>query len=284
MTVVLSNVSRSVTDIKITTAEEDSLRAFSAAEAGVEEVLLNSQSSVNSVDINYDSSATFNAEILPAPSGNVVSYKKDLNSGEIATFWLSAKDANEQFTCISGSDCYARPQITIYWGKPGSGSMPYSPAIEVSVFYDSSTNRAISSPNDFSEVSVARGAYDRYATTRVNNFDSSVSQGNYNNIDGKDYIYRKIINLSSDLGIANGCHTTAGCLLMLRVRMLYNNEAQPVAISSGNNAHRFPAQGMLISSTGQSGEATRKVEVFRGYSEAPAVIDAAVFSMNSLEK
>ena len=41
LTVVLSSVSRSVTEIVVTGYEEDALRAFSAAEAGVEEKLLN---------------------------------------------------------------------------------------------------------------------------------------------------------------------------------------------------------------------------------------------------
>ena len=39
-TVVLSLVSRTVTDVAITTKEKDSSRAFSAAEAGVEEALV----------------------------------------------------------------------------------------------------------------------------------------------------------------------------------------------------------------------------------------------------
>ena len=40
LTIVLSIVSRSITDISITSLEEDSQRAFNAAEAGVEQALL----------------------------------------------------------------------------------------------------------------------------------------------------------------------------------------------------------------------------------------------------
>jgi Tfp pilus assembly protein PilX len=40
LTLVLSIVSRSVTDVSITKRDEESLRAFSAAEAGVEQALL----------------------------------------------------------------------------------------------------------------------------------------------------------------------------------------------------------------------------------------------------
>jgi len=36
LTLVLSVISRTITDVKITTVEGDSLRAFSAAEAGIE--------------------------------------------------------------------------------------------------------------------------------------------------------------------------------------------------------------------------------------------------------
>ena len=40
LTVVLSILARSVTDIKLSTGSEESLRAFSAAEAGIERALI----------------------------------------------------------------------------------------------------------------------------------------------------------------------------------------------------------------------------------------------------
>ena len=44
LTVVLSFASKSITEVSITSYEEDALRAFSAAEAGVEKALLNFKS------------------------------------------------------------------------------------------------------------------------------------------------------------------------------------------------------------------------------------------------
>ena len=92
--VVMFVVSRSVTDISLSTKEEDSLRAFSAAEAGVERAL------VIGTDQGGDfGDASFNAAVTSFATGsNSVVYPISLKSGETATFWFSRQDESAHFT------------------------------------------------------------------------------------------------------------------------------------------------------------------------------------------
>src|SRR3989304_10327197 len=75
LTVVLSVVSRSVTDISVTTYQEDAQRAFDAAEAGIERALLTG-SSQTSTPIG---DATFITNISsPLPDGDEAVYPSDV--------------------------------------------------------------------------------------------------------------------------------------------------------------------------------------------------------------
>src|SRR3972149_445322 len=132
LTIVLSVVSRSVTDISITSYEEDAQRAFNAAEAGIERVLLTGSNQSDSLgDAEYDAGISF-----PLPSSNQVVYPTDVLAGESATFWFMAHDANGDFYC-GGGDCLRSNQILqICWGEPGTLLNDLAPAVEISLFYD----------------------------------------------------------------------------------------------------------------------------------------------------
>jgi len=59
LTLVLSIVSRSVTDISLTKKDEESLRAFSAAEAGVEQLLVGGPSATSFPNSSYSGNITY---------------------------------------------------------------------------------------------------------------------------------------------------------------------------------------------------------------------------------
>ena len=69
LTVVLSVVSRSVTDITVSTYEEDALRAFSAAEAGIEEALLKG-SIEDPVPVTIEEGVTYDVDVSYQTSTN----------------------------------------------------------------------------------------------------------------------------------------------------------------------------------------------------------------------
>src|SRR4030067_2407301 len=81
LTLALSFVSRSVTDITITSQEEESVRALSAAEAGVEQALKTGVSTGSIVTLPDNSQ--FEALVTEiVPTNDEFAYPKKLNKGE----------------------------------------------------------------------------------------------------------------------------------------------------------------------------------------------------------
>lgn len=276
LTVVLSVASRSVTDINISTQEEDSLRAFSAAEAGIEESLL-SGGSVPLTSLSND--AQFETDYVVPSAGSRFYYPQNLYSGERAPFWLVSHDANGVLTC-NGEPCLQANSAQFCWGDPDAAVDNTSPAIEVSIFYDDTQNTTTS--DDYSNVSIRRVAYDGVSARQASNNFSPASSGC--NIDGKDYLFSTGTIDFSTIGIS--CGDTAGCLLLASVRMFYNETtAHPIGITTAPlSGSSLPSQGVRIESTGTSGDATRKVTVYRTFSTAPGIFDAGVFSYTNLLK
>lgn len=284
LTVTLSAASRSITEIAISTTEEDSLRAFSAAEAGIEEKLLNPLLG-DYPAVALDSSSSYDADVTAnIESDSQFKYPRELASGETATFWFVSHDPTGRLNC-AGQTCTRVAQMEFCWGKEPEPDSGVRPAIEVMLFYDSvNPSQSVADPNNFANVKIARFAYDRYAGANQNNFDNSVNRGGCS-IDGTDFLYRKRQNIAFLGGIE--CQTYAGCYLMATVRMLYNDNGitHPVGIKvQGGSEQRLPAQGILIESLGTAGQSTRRVNVFQGYPETPNLFETAVFSNSGLSK
>jgi type II secretory pathway pseudopilin PulG len=299
LSVALSVVARSVTDVSITSYEEEALRAFSAAEAGIEEVLnqnapLTSVSSTLTPDTGYSTNPEF-----PNP-GNIFNYPDELMSGETATFWMvSHDDAGQKLTC-SGKPCFRGNKISqICWGDVGpyySGAPASYPAIELSLWYDE-TFQSVSS-NNYADVQIKRVLLDPNSSrgSASGAYGVTISKscsGNKCNktctLNGKDYAFRAqnlVFNLPNPLYLDNSCRNNTGCLLMIRTRMLYNN-VEPHFIGMEANAAGGTSlgnQGVTIESTGTSGESTRKLTVFKGYQEPPFIFDATLYSGKGIEK
>jgi len=292
LTVVLSSVSRTVTNVAITGLEEDALRAFSAAEAGVEQSLLDQTvGSFGPTPIDTQNTQVTYSRVVSEPSvvSGAFEYPKALVSGETATFFLVSHSSNGSLTCGGGVPCFSGPatnQIRFCWGAGNSeAAIPFSarPAIEVMFYYDpvGASPKSIATPNNYLDARVARVAFDYNAAARGNGFTSAgVTNNGQCSISGRTYIYQSAVAIPSSL---DACKATRGCLLAAKVRMYYNTTAVPVAMytTSGNF---LPPQGIQIESTGVSGESTRKVNVFQLYPEIPDIFDGAIFSSSSLSK
>jgi len=283
VTVVLSIVSRSITDIKVTSTEEDSLRAFSAAEAGVEQVLITGTSDYNVVvgDAKAVAEKTDFAKglaefVLP----------EEYNAGESATVWFVSHDANGNIVdrCDTANPCYktdnaSRPlPIKICWGKEGTGAdIATTPALEASVFYTTT--------DGYGSVKVARITADPYDSRRLNDnkFDLHASDGSCR-INGVNYAFSVAI---SDLGSAPYSipastkmgTSGSGRLQFMKVRILYNTDlAHKIGVNNGGGVSNLPSQGIEINSAGTSGEANRKIQIIQGYPEPSEIFNNAVFS------
>lgn len=292
LTVVLSSASRSITDIQTTGLEEDSLRAFNAAEVGIEEALIQQAQPSDEV---LDNGANYTVNYtIESPDSNQFVHPAKFFSGDTGTLWLVSQDSNGNLVCGS-EPCLRGNTFRVCWGN--SGAAPPNnqrPAIEVSVFYDTS-RQSVANPNNFSSVKVARRVFDPYsARANTNNF--LTGPGNISNncqigsgATAKQFLYRTADITYQSLGIPNSCHNSAtrGCLLMIRVKFLYNDttdHALGFIVQTTGGPNSLPPQGAEIESTGVAGDSTRRINVYQSYPEIPSFFDSAVFSRGSLTK
>jgi len=290
LVVVLSIASRSTTDISKTTYDENALRAFSAAEAGIEDALLKNSGAGATSTVNIDTNAnvSYTSVVAPATTTDTFNHPGPIVSGQSRTFWFVSHGGDGSLTCSGGLPCTRANQMEVCWGASGTAdNTPQTPAIELTMYYDDSVGKlSTASPNNYQSVKTYRFAYDPQAGRRGSNSFSSTS-GSCSFNPGSYAFSTGTINLNSYLPAS--CPTTAGggCLVMLKVRALYNTAtAQSVGLYVHNTsgAAVLPAQGTQVDSTGTAGDSTRKVSVFRSYAEPQSVFDAGVFSLNDLTK
>jgi hypothetical protein len=277
LTVVLSVVARSVTDISVTTQEEAALRAFSAAEAGIEKALF-----IGSSVTGDFGDARFNATVTGVSS--MVSefvYPIGLSAGESQTIWFTNHDDEGRSVCTSDNPCFTGTKFKVCWGSSATISAT-TPAVEISVFYTTT-------PEDYSTTKIARVTADPYQQRRdngvggdaANNFDDPTTGSC--TIGGKIFPFQKEVTFSQ-VGIPSSAYTQENGLQFARVRMFYNSDADSEIGVFGNFAGNalLPPQGMSVASTGTAGEANRKVEVFQGFGEAPSIFDGAIYSPSGI--
>jgi len=298
LTITLSSVSRSITDVSISNYQEDSIRAFSAAEAGVEEAIVNIPSLVNvtPTPITLPNSSIYTVKVTTPATGTEFLYPEELLSGEVATIWFVPHDGNGNLSCTLGSsDCLTANKMKVCWGLEGtSASSSTTPAIEVEVYYDwnsvtSQTRNVFSATPTFEHVNVLRETLDpKDPTTRTP--PSGFLQASSNpvcTIAGKrfQFSFNNFHFDSSVPGVNVPCYSTQGCILAVKLRMLYNSIQQPLGVSmTAQGGTNLPSQGYIIDSLGSTGSSSRRVRVFQGFSLAPSIFDSSIFSVGGITK
>lgn len=289
LTLVLSSVSRSLTDIEITDKEEESLRAFSAAEAGVEEALLKfSQGELyegGEGTLDGQTTTEFDVDVSTGKLGKVLRHPKELDTGESVTYMLVGRSSDGALTC-EGDVCSSTTHLNLCFGNKelytGPGPYPTKPAIEVQIFYDDSATGelpplAVRSPNDYSNVKVLTRAYDS-DSSRVGSNNFNLANASCDTYDPGMYVkVNPLINLISQ----TSCSSNRVCVLAVTFKSLYSEEPVPVLLRANDFV---PAQGIVISSTGTSGESSRRLDVHYDFSTIPSIFNNTVFSSGALIK
>ena len=153
LTMVLSSVSKSVTDVGISEYEDDSIRAFDAAQAGIENIVVGQASSGETVSLDNDTSFTATSGNLQR-SGNFIRYPVELFSGESALFWFvdhqyidsNGDGENDEYVirCPDG-DCTTGKipsQLVICWGGVGTATdVSETPAVYAEFYYSTVNKR-----------------------------------------------------------------------------------------------------------------------------------------------
>lgn len=268
LTIALAVASRSVTDISVSQKEEEASRAFSAAEAGVEQALIG-----GSLTGSLPAGGSFTASVSGLSQGSK-SYIVPLliNGGETIPVWFVSHLDDGSLGCNEDNPCFTGRTIRVCWGEEGTdSSASTAPALELSVLYTTS-------PGDYKTSRIGRGAYDPNSLRRAAN--SFSGQDGSCTVDGQNFAFSKTINLNSDLGIPSSATDNENGLQQARLRLLYNTDrAHPAALFVDFPGNRvLPRQGTRVESVGEAGEATRKIEVYQLFPDLPPIFDFGVFS------
>lgn len=257
-TVGLSLVSRTTTDVSVSTSIEDSTRAFSAAEAGIEETLKSGIASSNTtIDSSFGVSYSVAVTPVAAKVGAPFVFPQKTQKENTETVWLVNHLADG--SAIVETPTYTANTIFVCWSQEST-----TPAIVVSVLYKTSGG----------VYQTAKAAYDPDSTRRtVNNFSAPTALTG--GCSGTNTTYRTRINFSG-LGIASATDT----IIALRIRPVYNDTLIAIAPSQD-----LPLQAKRIQSEGKTNSGVnRKIIVYQQFRTPDPIFDFAVFSQGSFSK
>lgn len=283
LSLVLSSVSRSVTDVEVSKYEDDAIRAFDAAQAGIEKsVIVGGATSGTKVELG--NSASYTPVIATASAtSNFFKYPVDLSSGESAIFFFVPHTINAngdiEMSCAGGG-CVSPAQIRLCWGRPGTSSTSTNaPALYIEYFYNSDAvnpNKWEGTSSDLSNIDVTISSADPYTGTT----DTKRIQNKFSDADTSGGIPCPA-SFATAFNTLQSSIPASGRLLFMRVTMLYNDTPQPLIYRS---ASPLPGQGHEVVSTGQSGDVFRKLVLYRGYPEIPFEFANAIYSKTNLVK
>lgn len=260
----LSIVQKSLVDVSTASKVEQSSRAFSAAEAGIEKAIQADTAITSSLDLG-NSSMIHDVQRSTVPAANQALEYSPITKEEIAQVWLADPSTND----LSAS--YTGTKLDIYWGNVGVTGAD-KPAIEITVVYQ----------DTFNVYRSYKYFYDQDAVSRNNGFTSpdicpSDTISTSLTPTPKSFFCKKQIDVSAS--------TLPGLnkLILLRARILYSGTSQSFAVQPATG-FSLPVQARSFTSTGISGETQRKVNVFQLYKVVPSYFDYAIFSAGAITK
>lgn len=244
LTVGLAVVSRSVTEVSISTTQEESTRALEAAEAGVEKSLagVGSFGAPGNVSVGLpNASVVVNNTAVGNSTEYVLPY--DLDTGDVATVNLAGWSGANIVVCWGDGTTQATGEIMVYTTASGTTKMRK---------WMIGGNSAPGAP-----------------------FQAAQGSGNCPGLSGsKSYTYWNRFQEATDFASETP--------VLMRVRLVGNTTPQPMAfVAAGGN---FPSQGIDTVSAGTSGTTTKKVRVVQVNPDVPFMFDSALFSGTSLTK
>lgn len=266
LTIGLAVTSRTVTDVQISEQTEEAARAFSAAEAGIEEALVTADYGdfdPKELDegVTYQTSKEALGTTPPYPY-----LMTDVKDNEVKTLWLSEYP--------DYSSPYLGNNFVIFWGDRDLGE---NPALEVTVYYKTG-----------GEDKTLRYALDPLAASRdpANNFcgpDEDLGEDNCEGVASLDSGDFSVGNKYAECRAVLDLSAAAGNPLFARLRLVYAGSGQLIGVEPAAGIN-LPSQGVKITSVGSAGAATRKVEVIREHPAPPEIFDFLLYSDSELIK
>lgn len=252
-TVALSLIARTTTDVTISSQVEESSRAFSAAEAGIEEALKLGVGSAGAQVLAPGLTYSVDVTSVGGAAG-VYEFPKKTTRNVTETLWLV--DHNADGT-LNETPTYTSPTIDLCWSAETT-----VPALVATILYKRGANYL-----------VGKGAYDPNASRAATNKFAGVTAASGGC--SVPTMYRRQIAFA-DFGI----NPVTDAILMLRLRPVYADTQlavdAPVAV---------PLQGNKVESVGATATGiTRKIVVYQQYRSPSTLFDAALYSQSQLAK
>lgn len=279
----LSVIQKSLVDVSTSTKVEQSSMAFSAAEAGIERSLQTGGDIPFTVQENDSQYQALNTGLIPViatsgnrqdplecPPGNPFPLAKE----DIAHVWL----AEYTSTFNPPPAAYKQNTLEVYWGN----SQTDKAALELTLVYYGADS---TDPVDTSAKYRSRKWYLDHTVTRSfdNKFTQVACAGYSSGLSNYQCTYT--IGGSADPGGA--LPTLPSVLMLLRARLLYNDNSQPLAVRAVGTCGldcSIPSQTRLITSVGTSGPTQRKIQVCQTQKVVPPYFDYAIFSVGEIKK
>jgi len=260
VTIGLAFIGRVRTDATISTEAEESTRAFSAAEAGIEDALKKGISQDSPLPLS-GIPASFTTQISSIGAGvGFYAFSQMTKRGDTETLWLVNHKEDQT---LDETPLYTNNTIRICWKGVGGTT---SPALSVIVLYKRGN-----------QYQTARAAFDP-ENARGNNFTWAGPAGDNC---GQSNVYSQRIAFSNFTPPIDVTPPNADVLIALRLRSLYadaflyvDSEGMPLA-----------SQGNLVTSTGTTGSGVkRKIVVTQQFRAPVSLFDAAVISQTSFSR
>lgn len=281
-------VGRSVNEISTSNKTEESSRAFSAAEAGIEKALRDNRVG----DIDRGETGTINVNNLNNNAGAEVKWDVSLPRADEA--FVHDPISRESFGQVwfadpdTGGVFYDQNTFDVYFGQTEDSDLyDYSakpdekPALEINIIYKDGLN-GYKSVKDFYDS--ASGRIPGFTDCTPNPGDLTVM---VNGVEEKHSFYCKFeINLGSSPGknllpVVDNSHY----LVMARFRMLYTNLSHPFAVAPRcEGICSLPPQKAVYKSAGSVSDIQRTIQVSQYKYVMPHLFDYVLFSATNLDK
>lgn len=289
LAVALSIVGRSINEISTSKKTEDSTRAFSAAEAGIEKVLKLTTPPPSPVTVSYSNLATASAQYYKLPEGINALEHPPIGKPSFAQFWFADPDKDislpygvpDAFYGVASGGLQPKT-FNIYFGIPQNYTDARDkPAVEVDTVVWNSTGGTSRFESRRSWIETEEPAARGTNFTKCAFIDNSGTANevvtNNNTVASKFYCKHTITYATASENVA----TSFGVYpVMARVRILFSSLNHPVAIgpAGGDPDDKLPLQADIYKSTGEAGEVQRVLQVFRQKDVMPHFFDFVLFS------
>lgn len=287
----LSTISRSILEVSTSTKSEDSSRAFSAAEAGIEQAIKQNENNLGGTPtpvpvITLGNQARASVTSYSLPSAGTALNFDNVTKRDFAQFWLA--DPNNITTGY-----YLQPSFDIYFGDPditkyrpepplGNGTLEDQPAIEVSTTYwDAGANKYNISRKYYDSKIASDGLSKQPRSSFAQCDDEGALVTNID--DGKGSTIPKTYYCR--VTVSGYLYQSGSFPIMVRVRLLYTNIGHSIALKPiGPAGTKLPGQANIYQSSGTSGEVKRTLEVTNYRAVMPQLFDYVLFSAHDLSK